>query len=506
MPVSLQSPEPEAESPEPNAQSPKPATYYAPVSAYAFGDYLVDAAARRVTRGGDVVPIPDRHIGVLLHLLAHAGSVISKDGLIESAWSGLAVTDNSLEQAISRLRRLLGDGPDGTPYIQTVPRQGYRFTGTVTRTTARASDDSLEALLAPHRAWIDGRAALETLEAEQIVRARGVFEGVLRAAPDQAPAHVGLANACFMQFEMTRADESPDVSSLTLAAQHAREACRLGPGYGEAWATLGLVLDRTGRHTDALAASRRAITLEADNWRNHLRLASIGWGEERLREARRTLALLPGFPLAHWLCATVHVARQAWDEAERELDVGIASQASQQTGPSRFSGVALYWLRGLVHLARGDERGALDSLERELSFEASGHLYARECCANTWYAIGAIHRRRGRETEAAAAFQEALARVPKHPLAKSGLGVLSQAVPAASPGVSAPSFDAALGHVVRLALTGAEASAVRLLDQALAAAPPGNAGWLLPVEPLLNVAASPDVWAPVLARLRTRAA
>ncbi len=141
--------------------------YYAPVSAYTFGDFLVDATARRVTRGGDVVLIPDRHIGVLLHLLAHPGVVVSKDGLIESAWSGLAVTDNSLEQAISGLRRVLGDGPDGTPYIQTVPRQGYRFTGHVTRTTARASDDSLEALLAPHRAWIEGRAALETLEADQ---------------------------------------------------------------------------------------------------------------------------------------------------------------------------------------------------------------------------------------------------------------------------------------------------------------------------------------------------
>jgi DNA-binding winged helix-turn-helix (wHTH) protein len=476
------------------------------VSAYAFGDFVVDPGARRVTRGGEVVPVPDRHIGVLLHLLAHAGSVVSKDGLIESAWSGLAVTDNSLEQAISGLRRVLGDAPDGTPYIQTVPRQGYRFTGAVTRTTVRASDDSLEALLAPHRAWIEGRAALETLAADHIVRARGVFEGVLRHAPDQAPAHVGLANACVMQFEMTRADESPDLAALTMAAQHAREACRLGPDYGEAWATLGFVLDRTGNHGDAQAASRRAITLEADNWRHHLRLGSVSWGEERLREARRTLALLPGFPLAHWLCATVHVARQAFDEAERELDAGIASQTSHET-PSRFSGVALHWLRGLVYLARGDERRALESLERELSFESSGHLYARECCANTWYAIGALHLRRQRRREAIAAFQQASSRVPRHPLAKLGLGILTPGAPMpAVTAVPAPSFDAALAQAAVLVFAGALQDAMRLLDHALTEAPPGNAGWLLPVEPLLNVAAAPDTWAPVLARLRTRAA
>jgi DNA-binding winged helix-turn-helix (wHTH) protein len=477
------------------------------VSAYSFDNFLVDAAARRMTRGGEVVSIPDRYMGVLLYLLAHAGTVVSKDQLIASAWDGLAVTDNSLEQAISGLRRVLGDGPSGDAYIQTVPRQGYRFTGVVTRTTARASDDSLEALLAPHRAWIEGRAALETLEAEQIRRARGVFEYVLRSAPDQASAHVGLANACIMQFEMTRADESPDAAALTLAAQHAREACRLSQEYGEAWATLGFVLDRTGHRTDALAASRRAVTLEADNWRHHLRLAYVSWGEERLRESQRTLALLPGCPLAHWLSATVHVARQALDEAERELDTGIASQASQRGAPSRFSGVALHWLRGLVYLARGDEPRALASLERELSFESSGHLYARECCANTWYAIGALHARRQRRTDAVAAFQEALARVARHPLANLGMGILKGG--AAMPdgvGVSVPSFDAAVGQAAVLVMAGDPEDAMRLVEHALTVAPPGNAGWLLPVEPLLNVASAPDTWAPALARLRSRAA
>ncbi len=41
---------------------------------------------------------------------------------------------------------------------------------------------------------------------------------------------------------------------------------------------------------------------------------------------------------------------------------------------------------------------------------------------------------------------------------------------------------------------------------ALAASAAGDAGWLIPLEPLLGVHQSPDAWAPVLARLRTRAA
>ena len=54
-------------------------------------------------------------------------------------------------------------------------------------------------------------------------------------------------------------------------------------------------------------------------------------------------------------------------------------------------------------------------------------------------------------------------------------------------------------------MAGAHDEAGRLVDNALAFAPPGNAAWLLPVEPLLGVAARPESWAGALARLRQRA-
>jgi DNA-binding winged helix-turn-helix (wHTH) protein/Tfp pilus assembly protein PilF len=477
------------------------------VARYSFGDVVVDAEARRITRSGELLLVPERHFGVLLEFLSRPGVIVSKDALIEAVWRDVAVTDNSLEQAVSALRRALGSGPDGQPYIQTVPRQGYRFVGGVTRTATRASDSALDELLAPHRAWVEGRAALETLERDQIVHARRVFEGVLEHDADHAPAHIGLANACVMQFEMTRVDEQPDVAALELATRHSREACRLSPDYGEAWATLGFVLDRTGRSVDALAASRRAVTLEPDNWRHHFRLAYVGWGEERLRAAHRTLALLPGFPQAHWLIATVHVARHSLAEAERQLAFGSASQLNHTAGKTRFSAVALHWLHGLICLARGDRDEALVAFEHELATEGDGHLYGRECCANTWYAIGAMRMREGDRDGAAAAFRESLARVAAHPLARLALAVLKTSDAAvAAPAGRPESVDAAFGHAIALAAAGKHADAAAVVDQAFAAAPPGNAGWLLPIEPMLQVSAHAELWAPALARLRVRAA
>jgi len=360
-------------------------------------------------------------------------------------------------------------------------------------------------LLAPHRAFVEGRAALESFDPAQITRAQGVFEEAVRAVPDHALAHLGLATACVMRFEMTRADADPDRASLVRAEQHARESCRLDPQSAESWATLGFVLGQTGdrsRRVDALAALQRARTLEPSNWRHHFRYASVSWGEERLRAAQRTLALLPGFPLAHWMAATVFVARQLLDEAARELTSGIdarTERAATET-ETRFGAIALFWLRGLIRLAQGDESGALADFERELAESAAPHLYARECAANTWYAIGAVHMRRGRRAEAAVAFEAALERVSKHPMARAALGL---PLLGAEDGASA--IEAVSARAAELALAGRHDEAARLVDQALAFAPPGNAAWLLPVEPLLGVSVRPEVWAGALARLRERA-
>jgi DNA-binding winged helix-turn-helix (wHTH) protein len=480
---------------------------------FAFERFELDPVRRRLTASGEPIAISERQIDVLLLLVARAGQIISKDDLLRAGWNDVAVGDNSLEQVISSLRRLFGPHPDGV-YIETVPRRGYRFGVAVTRVTPRESDAGLDALLAPHRAFIEGRAALETLEGDRVAQAREVFEDALRTAPEYASAHIGLANAYVMQFEMTRADPAPDAAALALATHHAREACRLDPQSGEAWATLGFALDRSGHCLDARAAAKHAVTLEPDNWRHHFRLSYVSWGEERLRAAHRTLTLLPDFPLAHWLAATVHVARQVLTEAERELAAGLAHQAGPPTGGARFAPVALHWLLGLIHLARGDEAGALEEFERELSFESAGQLYARECAANTWYAIGALRLRQGRRADAGAAFSRAIERVATHPMARVGLMAASSTKPIALPSAASggqpsrrpPSVDATMFRAAQLVIAGAHTEAAHILDQSLADAAAGNAGWLLPIEPLLHVTAHPDIWARTLAQLRNRAA
>ncbi|HSG00036.1 MAG TPA: winged helix-turn-helix domain-containing protein [Vicinamibacterales bacterium] len=484
---------------------------------YSFGGFQLDEGARRLALGNEPVTLPDRHVDILLLLVSRPGQIVSKDELIEAGWKDVAVGDNSLEQAISSLRRKLGTAPDGSQYIETVARRGYRFGAPVTRSTPRQSDAELEALLAPYRMFVEGRLAIETLTTDALEQARGAFSSAVTASPDYAPARVGLANALAFAFDATRADDPPDVASLISAVEHAREACRLDPGYGETWATLAFVLSRTGAATEAIAAGRRAIALEPDNWRHFLRLAYASWGEERLRAAAHAARLLPDLALAHWLAATVHVARQSFDEAKREISSGAAAQDAQEAG-SRFGAVGLHLLNGLVSLACGDAHTAEAELARELSFEPAGHIYTRQACANAWIARGAVRLGEGQPTEALAAFDEALVRVPAHPMALAALSVVGGDDRRAAArrqldervahlrGLGAV-VEAAQAAAVVAALENRHIEAAALLQAALASAPAGtSAGWTIPVEPLLGVTARPDVWAPVLSTLRARAA
>ena len=457
---------------------------------YRFGPFELDSARRRLHRHGEPAPVSDRHLEILLLMVGRAGEVISKDELIEAAWKGVAVADNSIEQAISSLRKTLGQQQDGSLYIETLARRGYRFSAVVARGKPRQSDAALDALLAPHRAFAEGRVALETLDRDAVVRARHAFADALRAEPDYPAAHVGMANACILAYESTRVDVIPDARALQQAAHHAREGCRLDPASGEAWSTLAFVLHRTGDAPEALAAARKAVMLDPDNWHHHLRLAFVGWGEERLRASHRVLALCPGLALPYWFAATVFVARQAFDAALGELRAGCASQDAQRRDTARFKAVGLHLLHGLVLAAQGEDDRALDELMRELEFEQQGQLYARESCANSWYSIGAIHGRNRRQQQAAAAFQEALNRVPNHPLAGAALGT---------------KVDDPVAQAVALALARQHDAAARLCGEMLALAEPGPAGWNLVVDPLLNPCAHRDVWAQTLAVLRDRA-
>ncbi|MFL5296897.1 MAG: winged helix-turn-helix domain-containing protein [Phenylobacterium sp.] len=96
-----------------------------------IGDWRLDAAAGRMSRGEEVVRLEARTLRLLLDLAENAGEVVSIDALLDRVWAGVIVTPDSVYQAVAALRRLLGDDPRRPEYIATVPRLGYRLVARV---------------------------------------------------------------------------------------------------------------------------------------------------------------------------------------------------------------------------------------------------------------------------------------------------------------------------------------------------------------------------------------
>ena len=72
---------------------------------------------------GTRIDLRNRSFGVLRHLATNAGRVVTKDELLGANWPGVTVTEDSLTQCISEIRRALGNA--GRDLIRTVPRRGY---------------------------------------------------------------------------------------------------------------------------------------------------------------------------------------------------------------------------------------------------------------------------------------------------------------------------------------------------------------------------------------------
>ena len=92
----------------------------------AFGPFVLDQQLQALLRDGAALPIGQRALA-LLTALARVEGPVDKSVLIEAAWPGTFVEENNLTVQIASLRKAMGQREDGTEWIITVPRVGYRL-------------------------------------------------------------------------------------------------------------------------------------------------------------------------------------------------------------------------------------------------------------------------------------------------------------------------------------------------------------------------------------------
>ena len=74
-----------------------------------IGDWRVDPQLCQIARGDHHERLDARTLRLLLYLANRAGETVSIEELLDNVWSGVVVTQDSVYQAVTQLRRLLGD-------------------------------------------------------------------------------------------------------------------------------------------------------------------------------------------------------------------------------------------------------------------------------------------------------------------------------------------------------------------------------------------------------------
>jgi DNA-binding winged helix-turn-helix (wHTH) protein/Tol biopolymer transport system component len=96
-----------------------------------FGQFTLDLERYALYRLQEPIRLTGKPFETLLFLVQNQGQTVKKEALLDAVWKDLFVTENTLERAISEIRRALGDDRERPAFIQTVPRKGYRFIATV---------------------------------------------------------------------------------------------------------------------------------------------------------------------------------------------------------------------------------------------------------------------------------------------------------------------------------------------------------------------------------------
>ncbi|HEX8845506.1 MAG TPA: winged helix-turn-helix domain-containing protein [Pyrinomonadaceae bacterium] len=107
---------------------------------YEFGRFRLKAKDRILLRGDRKVHLTDKVFNLLLLLVEKSGHLVTKEELMERVWPDSVVEDNNLTVSMSALRKALGERREGSQYIETVSKRGYRFVAAVRKFKDERSD------------------------------------------------------------------------------------------------------------------------------------------------------------------------------------------------------------------------------------------------------------------------------------------------------------------------------------------------------------------------------
>ena len=331
-----------------------------------FGQFVADTQAENLWKHGVQVRLREQPLQVLFTLLRTPGEVVSRDTLRQQLWgkSTYVDFDNGLNTAISRLREILEDDSTDPVWIETVPKRGYRFIGSLPRPAAVA-------------AYIKGHHVISPHTPDSMQKSLSFFKEAMALDPLYPLAYHGAALTCILRCLL---DDLRPLEALQVADDYLQQGLRCPQKEAMVFNTLAMLRTFERRWDEAEEASAEAVALEPNN--PHVRMIRAqlmscrGRHDEAVQEASAAVDLDPVNTRAHMHLTMCFYYARKW-----EACVG-AGRAGLEVCPDPYIGI--YTSLALLELGRPEEAVQLNTQTRR-----SGELQTVELAFNAYIAARA---------------------------------------------------------------------------------------------------------------------
>ena len=281
-----------------------------------FGEFTLEVAERRLTRGGKVMHLSPKAHDILVLLVRQAGHLVTKDTFLSQVWPDASVEEGILTVHISALRKAFGEGERVGGCIETVSRSGYRFVAPVTREQVDRDEVRLHAQPRPVELYeLVGRGRARVLSGSlfEISEALSSFRAAIELDSTYAAAHAGLAvtrclQGCLRAVPHTEAFAEARASALralamdsgcadaqmalgtvlfagewdwTAAERSLRRALEINPSHTEALLTYGGLMEALGRLDEGLHFKQQALARNPESPMVFAEIANSFWNQRR---------------------------------------------------------------------------------------------------------------------------------------------------------------------------------------------------------------------------------
>jgi len=357
-----------------------------------FGPFQVDPKSGEISENGSKIKLQEQPFQILVALLEHPGELVTRDELRQRLWSGDTFVDfdNSVNIAVRKLRQSLNDNALRPQYIETLPKRGYRFIGTLDGGYADSQSHAEERpapagsrsrlLLAAGFVCVVLLAAAflilsrREVPASALVRIRPAIAilGFRNLAARSDTAWVSTALAEMLSSELSSTEQLRTVATETVARAKVELALPELEGYSRPTLerirkNLGADFVITGSYFDMGRGSPLRLDL-------------------RLQDARDGEVLWAATESGSESDLPVLVAHAGQDLRSK---LGVAPPAAQtpaHSGTTSSDALRLY-AEGLARLRQFDALGARDLLERAVA-TAPDSAPAHSALAAAWSALG----------------------------------------------------------------------------------------------------------------------